>query len=172
MGSGKSTVGRKAAPRLGLPFVDTDVLIAERAGMPIPELFETQGEAAFRDLESEIIKEVAEGPPSVVATGGGALLRRENVDALRRNGVLIHLEVDPPTVLLRTGNRKSRPLLAGAEDPMERIRTLMEARKAIYAQADASVNTVGRPMSRVATAVIEEWRRLDGDSESKTPGQS
>lgn len=167
MGCGKSSVGRRAAYRLKLPFVDTDFLIAERAGKSIPELFASEGEAAFRDLESAVIEEVAEGPPAVIATGGGALLRPENVNALRRNGILIHLEVDPSTVLLRTGSRKSRPLLAGAENPMERIRSLMDARKDLYAQADASVNTVGTTTSRAATAAIEEWRRLGGEDDTE-----
>ena len=169
MGCGKTTVGRKAALRLKLPFVDTDALIVERAGMSIPELFKQHGEAAFRDLETSMIREVSDGPPAVIATGGGALLRPENVDALRRSGILIHLEADPATVLLRTGSRKSRPLLDGYENPLERIQSLMEARKDLYAQADVSVDTVGPPMSRVATAVIDEWRRLGG--EGKDEGQ-
>ena len=163
MGSGKTTVGRKAARRLGLPFVDTDVLIEERAGQPIPEIFAERGEAAFRDLETGALEEAVSGSPSVISTGGGALLRPQNVDILRRNGILIHLEVDAPTVLLRTGNRKSRPLLAGHENPLERIQTLMDSRCEAYAQADVHVNTVGTQMSRVTTAAIEAWRNLGGE---------
>lgn len=163
MGSGKSTVGRKAALRLNLPFVDTDTLIVQRAGKTIPEIFEAEGEAAFRDLESSVIEEAASGPPAVIATGGGALLRPQNVEVLRRRGILIHLEADASTILLRTGSRKSRPLLAGAEDPMERIRTLMESRREVYAQADASVNTDETSMSKVTTKVIEVWKRLGGE---------
>jgi shikimate kinase len=157
MGSGKSAVGRKVSHLLGLPFVDTDKVIEEKAGRPIPAIFETDGETAFRDLESEVIAEVAAGPPSVISTGGGALLRPQNVETLKRNGVLIHLEVDAETVLQRTGNRKSRPLLAGAEDPLARIRELMEARKDIYAQADVTLDTVNQSVVQAAEEVVRTW---------------
>ena len=164
MGSGKTSVGRRAARKLRMPFVDTDTRIEQRVGQPIQSIFDRDGEAAFRDIEAEVVAEAADGPPSVISTGGGALLRPANLVALQRRGIVIHLDVEPETVHKRTRRRPTRPLLAGAADPLARIRELMAARAGIYAPADAKVNANRRLVEDVLTDVICEWRRLGGDA--------
>jgi shikimate kinase len=165
MGAGKTSVGRLVSARLGLPFLDTDARIEAGSGMTIPQIFERRGEAAFRDLESAAIRDACEGPAAVISVGGGALIRPENTEALRRCGVLIHLHADARTILARTGSRNDRPLLAGAADPLARIEELLEARREIYAQADARVETTGRTLEEAATAAIREWERWGGKDE-------
>jgi shikimate kinase len=143
MGAGKSTLGRAAARALGRPFVDTDALIVRTAGRTIPEVFAELGEDGFRALEAEAIAAVAGERGQVVATGGGALGRAANVAALRGSGVLVCLLARPEVILRRVGGAEAalrRPLLAGG-DPLERIRTLLAARAALYAQADLALDT-------------------------------
>lgn len=166
MGTGKSTVGRRLAERLGRPFVDTDELIVARAGLPIPQIFAARGEEAFRALEAEVVAEVAERPGQVIATGGGVLLRPENVRRLRERGRLVLLTAAPEAILERLGRNglSERPLLYGAYSPaerLERIRGLLRAREEAYAQADASVDTTGLTPDQVADLVLEQVNALE-----------
>ena len=136
-GSGKTTLGRALAEALRRPFVDCDAEIERAAGMPIPEIFRTQGEAAFRALESEIIARFGRESGQVIATGGGAPLREENAVALRQNGMVLLLW--RPVELLATDGR---PLSAGGMEALRR----MEAERAPFydACADARVDNSGR----------------------------
>jgi shikimate kinase len=120
MGSGKSTIGRGLARRLGWRFVDTDDVVRRAAGgRNIPDLFRDEGEATFRDRESDAICEVAENKNQVIATGGGAVLRPENTDRLRAAGTVVWLTARPDVVVARTARRANdRPLLAGAGDDL------------------------------------------------------
>ena len=137
-GSGKSTVSAALQARLGRPVADTDALIVQRAGKAITEIFREDGETAFRDLESEVVREVSARGGQIIATGGGAVLRAENVEALRRNGRLILLE-RPAEELLPTDDRP----LADTREKMERLR---REREPVYrAAADGTVRLSGTP---------------------------
>ncbi len=152
MGTGKTAVGREVAARLNRPFVDTDVLIEERAGRPILRIFTEDGEEAFRRLEAAVLQTVSEGEGTVVATGGGAVLRRENMERLRRNGLIIALRADPAAIRARVGSGVERPLLGS--DPEAAIRRLLAEREALYHEADLTVDTSALSLEEVVARVI------------------
>ena len=143
MGTGKSRVGKEIAYFLGWPFLDTDDLIEEKAGQSISQIFSEQGEQAFRDLESEIVSEVAQKKEQVVALGGGAILRPENWDLLTQSGVTIALHADVDTLFQRIHKRSHRPLMSSYtnEELLQRISSLLEQRKSFYQKADFSFNS-------------------------------
>jgi shikimate kinase len=143
-GSGKSTVGRQLARRLGLPFFDSDHLIEEHLGCTIKDFFAREGEAAFRDVEERVIRETLQGPPSVVATGGGAVLREENRRQLRAAGKVVYLRSSPEELYRRLRHDRVRPLLQVA-DPLGRLRTLYAERDPLYREASHFVIETGRP---------------------------
>jgi shikimate kinase len=150
-GSGKSTVGRHLGRRLSLPFVDTDHLIEQRIGCTIREYFQAEGEGAFRDVEQAVIGELVHAPKrQVVATGGGAVLRPANRDALRLAGRVIYLHSAPEDVFRRVRHDGSRPLLQVA-DPLGRLRELYAQRDPLYRETAHFVIETGRPS--VATLV-------------------
>ena len=149
-GSGKSTVGRLLADQLGRALVDTDEEIVRRAGTPITEIFATKGEPAFRDLESAVIREVSETGGKVIATGGGAILREENLAALRGNGVLIWLD-RPLADLLPTSDR---PLA----DRAEKIKALYAVRRPLYESAADLTVPVGTTPENIALAIMEKLK--------------
>jgi shikimate kinase len=143
-GSGKSTVGRQLARRLQLPFFDSDHEIEQRLGCSIREYFAREGETAFRDVEAEVIAELARGSQAVVATGGGAVLREANRRALRETGKVIYLRSTPEEVYRRVRNDAQRPLLQ-VEDPLQRLRTMHAERDPLYREAAHFVIETGRP---------------------------
>ncbi|MFC5500431.1 shikimate kinase [Caenimonas terrae] len=143
-GSGKSTVGRQLARRLGLPFTDSDHVIEQRIGCSIRSFFEREGEPAFRDIEQAVLDELMDSPPGVVATGGGAVLRSANRERLRAGATVIYLRSTPEEVYRRTRHDKSRPLLQ-VDDPMERLRSLQAERDPLYREAAHFVVETGRP---------------------------
>lgn len=149
-GSGKSTVGRQLARRLGVGFTDSDHVIEHRIGCSIREFFEREGEDAFRDLEQGVIDELMRSSEGVLATGGGAVLRQANRDRLRSAGHVIYLHSTPEEVSRRLRHDSSRPLLQ-VDDPMERLRTLFAQRDPLYRQTAHFVIETGRPS--VATLV-------------------
>ena len=149
-GSGKSTVGRQLARRLGLPFFDSDHLIEQRLGCSIREYFAREGEAAFRDVEEQVLRELAQGPAAVVATGGGAVLRQANREALRAGGQVIYLRSSPEELYRRVRHDTQRPLLQVA-DPMARLRAMHAERDPLYREAAHFLIETGRPS--VATLV-------------------
>jgi len=151
MGTGKTAVGRRVAARLGCPFVDTDTLIEERAGRPIPRIFAEDGEAAFRQLEAEVVDAAAGRDGVVIATGGGVVLRPENMARLRQTGVIVALRADPKAILARVGG-SVRPLLAG--DPEGSIRRLLAERDVLYGEADLAVDTTALSPEDAAARVI------------------
>ena len=149
-GSGKSTVGRRLAKQLGRPFRDTDEEIVARAGKPIPEIFRDEGEGAFRDLETAVIADLSQYGGAVIATGGGAILRQENLDALRQNGALVHLD-RPLDDLIPTSDR---PL----SDDAEKLRALYAVRDPLYrAAADLTVPVRGTP-ENVTDIILEKLK--------------
>lgn len=134
MGAGKSTVGRRLARRIGLPFVDADREIEAAAGLSIAEIFERFGEPHFRDGERRVLARLVEGPPQVIATGGGAFMDRETRALILERCVAIWLDAEIETLAERVGRRSHRPLLKG-KDPAALLRGLAEARNPVYAEA-------------------------------------
>lgn len=141
MGTGKSTIGKAIAKRLGRPFLDTDLLIEKEAGMTIPHIFAEQGEERFRLLERTIIGQVCDQQwEAVIATGGGAMVNEENAQKLKDSGTVICLTATPEVILARVQGNDDRPLLKG-EDPLRKIQTLLNARAEAYAKADITIDT-------------------------------
>jgi shikimate kinase len=142
-GSGKSTVGRQLARRLGLGFTDSDHVIEQRLGCSIRSFFEREGEAAFRDVEQEVIAELCAGD-GVIATGGGAVLRPANREHLRAAGHVVYLRSTPEDVFRRVRHDKGRPLLQVA-DPLHKLRELYAERDPLYRETAHFVIDTGRP---------------------------
>lgn len=153
MGTGKSAVGREVARRLGRPFVDMDAEIEARAGKSIPAIFVEDGEPAFRSMEAELCRELAQRSGLVIATGGGALVPAENRAAMTRSGTVICLTASVDEILRRVGGGTKRPLLEVA-DPRAAIERLLETRRAAYAAIPWQVETTGRSVADVAARVI------------------
>jgi shikimate kinase len=143
-GSGKTTVGRQLARRLGLPFRDSDHVIEERLGCNIREFFAREGESAFRDVEEQVVRDLAQGPSAVVATGGGAVVREATREALRAGGHVIYLRSTPEELFRRVRHDTQRPLLQVA-DPMARLRALHAERDPLYREASHFQIETGRP---------------------------
>ncbi len=154
MGAGKSAIGRRLAQRLGLPFVDADDEIEAAAGCTISEIFERFGEAEFRQGEERVIARLLQGPPHVVATGGGAFMSERTREAIQRDGVSVWLRADLETLMRRVRRRQNRPLLQTA-DPEETMRELMERRYPIYGEADHIIDSSDGPHARVVEAIVE-----------------
>ena len=144
-GSGKSTVGRQLARRIGVPFVDLDHHLERTIGTTIRSYFETEGEARFRDLESEVLAEVISQPGGLVlSTGGGVVLRPANRDALRQLGNVLYLRASPEEIYKRVKHDNTRPLLQGG-NPMLKLRELYAQRDALYRETAQYVIETGRP---------------------------
>ncbi len=170
MASGKSAVGRVLAARLGCRFVDSDHEIAARAGKSIAQIFDDHGEAAFRRLEREVIASLAAAPePSVIATGGGALVDDANFRALSEVATVVCLWARPEVIARRvSASNVVRPKLAQGNFPLERrIVQLMEERKAAYARASITIDTSDLTVSAVADQVLRALEGKDaGEQES------
>ncbi len=160
MGTGKTEVGRELSNILGWKLVDVDDEIVKSKGMSINELFSAFGEPAFRDIETEAIKKMSVYKSVIISTGGGAVLRQENMDVLRKNGIIVCLTASPEIILERTGNSDERPLLR-AENPLEKIRELLDFRKPFYEKADIVIETENRTPRQIAGDIIEriKWQK-------------
>ena len=153
MGTGKTEVGRILSNLLDLPFVDIDDDITSMTGMTINQIFNKHGEEYFRALESEVISRYAGENGLVIATGGGSLLRRENVVNLKKNGFLICLAASPKEIQRRVKDKRHRPLL-NVESPLGIIQKLLSGRSESYKLADVEINTEGKTPAAVAHEVI------------------
>lgn len=140
MGCGKSSIGRRLAARLDLPFIDADDEIEHSAGKTIPEIFADHGEAYFRDGERRVIRRLLEGGPRVLATGGGAFMNAETRETIRQSGISVWLKAELPVLMRRVLKRDNRPLIKTA-NPEEVMRNLMAARYPVYAEADLTVES-------------------------------
>lgn len=169
MGAGKTTIGRRLANLLAIPFVDADAEIEAAAGKSIADIFADHGEAHFRDGERRVIARLLKSGPQVLATGGGAYMNDETRATIREHGIAVWLRADLPLLLKRVAKRSHRPLLA-TDDPEAVMRRLMELRYPIYAEADIVVDS--RDVSHVAVVfdVLVELaaylKNRDGDDTS------
>lgn len=145
MGVGKTTIGRRLSARLGLPFVDADAEIESAAGQTISEIFERFGEAHFRDGERRVIARLIDGPPKVLATGGGAFVHDETRALILAKAIAVWLDADIATLVERVGRRSNRPLLAG-RDAKTVLTELAAVRNPLYAQAQIHVASKPAPI--------------------------
>lgn len=143
-GSGKSTVGKQLARRVGLRFVDSDHVIEQRIGCSIREFFEREGEDVFRDVEQQVIDDLTQGQSCVLSTGGGTVLRPRNRENLRQHAHVVYLHSAPEEVFRRLRHDQNRPLLQVA-DPLLRLRDLYGARDPLYRETAHFVVETGRP---------------------------
>ena len=157
MGTGKSSVGRLVAEALHFAFLDTDTVIEARAGKSITQIFDEQGEAAFRELEKRIVKELALRDRTVIATGGGLVVDSENLASLKQHAYIVCLWASPETIWSRVKNQSHRPLLNEA-NPLEKIRMLLAERAPCYKQANVLLSTELRSPREVAQQVLHQFR--------------
>ena len=162
-GSGKSTVGRQLAKRLQVPFTDSDHVIEERIGCSIREFFEREGELRFRDVEAEVIDELTQNGPGVLATGGGTVLRPANREALQARGQVVYLRSTPEEVFRRVRHDVNRPLLQVA-DPLNRLRDLFAIRDPLYRATAHFVVDTGRPSVPTLVNMIIMQLELGGSA--------
>lgn len=160
-GSGKSTVGRQLARRLGLQSVDADHVIEQRLGCSIRDFFEREGEAAFRDVEQLVMDELTQAPPCVLSSGGGAVLRPANRQHLRERTQVVYLHSSPEEVFRRLRHDRSRPLLQVA-DPLNRLRELYALRDPLYRETAHVVIETGRPSVAALVNLILAQLALPG----------
>lgn len=159
MGAGKTSVGRRLALALDLPFVDADTEIERVADMSIPEIFERYGEPFFRDRESKVVERLLGQGPQVLATGGGAWINAETRERIGRQGVSVWLKAEPEVLLRRVRKRGGRPLLASA-DPEATLRRLVDERYPIYALADLTITSRDAPHEHTVADLIERLSNL------------
>ena len=153
MGAGKSSVGRRLAARLGIPFVDADIEIEKAAGMTITEIFAAHGEPYFRAGETRVIARLLEGGPQVLATGGGAFMNADTRATIRAKGISVWLRATLEVLSRRIKRRSDRPLLTNA-DPVETLRRLMDERYPVYAEADLTLLSHEVPHDRIVDECI------------------
>jgi len=158
MGAGKSSVGRRLATRLAIPFVDADAKIEEAAQMTIPEIFETYGETEFRSAEARVITRLLEGGPQVLATGGGAFMHPETRAVVRDKGISFWLNAEFDVLLRRVKRRTDRPLLK-TDDPAATLKRLMAERHPTYAQADVTIHSRDVPHEKVVDEILTALAR-------------
>lgn len=156
MGTGKSTVGRVVASQLRFQFLDTDELIVRRAGKPIAAIFQQDGEAAFRQLERQVVAELESADRTVISTGGGLVVDPANLASLKRHALVVCLWASPESIFHRVRSHNHRPLL-NQPDPLGTIRGLLAARRTAYAQSDVLVSTELRSVREVALTVLHEF---------------
>jgi len=156
MGTGKSVVSRRLAQKLKRSLIDIDEAIEKDTGMKISDIFAESGEARFRDIESGVIKDTAQQDNLVISTGGGAVLREENITALQKNGFIVNLSASPDVIYERTKLSKDRPLL-NKPDPMKEIKNLLEYRKPFYRKCAISINTDDLTVGEVVDKIIKEF---------------
>ncbi len=154
-GTGKSTVGKILAAKLGRELVSTDAEVVKRAKLSIPEIVQQFGWEHFRDLESEVCRELGRKDGLIIDTGGGVILRQQNVDILKKNGTLFWLTAEVPTIARRIGGDTQRPSLTGTKSFTEEIQEVLQQRLPKYqAAADHVIATEGRTVEEVVTSIL------------------
>ena len=160
MGSGKSSSAQALKQRLGFSIFSTDSYVEEKQKRSISEIFQTQGEAHFRQLEHEAVKELSKNQGVIIDCGGGVVLNPENIKLLREDGVIFYLKASPEIIYERIKDQKHRPLLAG-DNPLATIKELLTKRLPLYAQADFTIDANDK---NVLVPVEEIIRRFQGQS--------
>ena len=156
MGAGKSSVGRCLQRRTGLARFDTDEIVSSKFGLSIPEIFSTHGERRFREVEAQALVELAAGEGTIIVTGGGIVLRQENVDLLKQLGTIVWLDANEETLFERASRRSNRPLLQ-TEDPRTTFSEMVRARAPLYAKvADIRIDTSALTHDEVADVILRK----------------
>jgi len=159
MGVGKTAVGKILAKKLSRKFVELDYLIEQKAGKPVLEIFQQDGELAFRKLEIEVTKKVAENKNQVIACGGGLVLNKINIDRLKKDSVIVYLTASPRVILKRLSDGDERPLLK-VTNPALTIQELLRFRKPFYERAaDVTIDTSGMNIDSVVEQIISQVKR-------------
>ncbi len=159
MGAGKSTIGKRVAQMLGLPFIDADAEIESVSRMTIPELFETYGEPEFRDLEHRVIKRILRTGPRVLATGGGAFMNEATRKVIAKAGIAVWLKADIDVLMERVSRKSNRPLLK-TKDSRATMQQLVEQRYPVYGSADITVMSRDEKKDVMAAEVVEALSAL------------
>jgi len=166
MGAGKSSVGACLCGRTGLRLLDTDEVVASNFRMSIPEIFAEHGEEKFRDAETEALRRIRSEEQTIIITGGGIVLRKENVEILRNQGVIVWLDADEKTLFTRASGKQNRPLLR-TKNPRKTFSQILAARRPLYASiADIRADTSALTDEEVAVAILTKLRRTNPDPES------
>lgn len=155
MGTGKTAVGKELAQLLDLKLIDVDTEIEKSEKMTINDIFKQFGEPRFREIETDMIKKISRKKNVIISTGGGAVLKQENMDALRKTGIIICLMATPETILKRTSINSDRPLLK-VENPFEKINELLNFRRPFYEKADIIIDTEHKTPLQIAEEIIEK----------------
>ena len=156
-GTGKSSVARLLAARTKWPIVSTDLEIIKKAGMPVPDIIRKRGWDYFRDVESEICKQVGKKDRTIIDTGGGAVLRKENVESLRQRGRMFWLTAEVTTVMARIKNNSDRPSLTGKKSYVEEVEEVLNERLPLYkAAADHMIPTDDRTIEEIANEIQQK----------------
>ncbi|MCE5195026.1 MAG: shikimate kinase [Nitrospiraceae bacterium] len=155
MGTGKSEVSKMLIKILGCSAIDVDTKIEQSQKMTIADIFKKLGESRFREIETEMIKFISKNKNSIISTGGGAPLKEENMRALRENGIIVCLTAEPETILKRTAKDNQRPLLQ-VDNPLEKIKELMQAREPYYEKADIVISTENKTPLEIANEIVRK----------------
>jgi shikimate kinase len=164
MGTGKTAVGSELSRLLSMKLIDVDTEIEREQNMTINEIFKQFGEQRFREIETEMIKNITRNMNVIISTGGGVVLKQENMDALRENGIIVCLKAKPETILSRTKNNSDRPLLQ-VRNPLAAICDLLNFRHPFYEKADMIIDTEEKSPLQIAEEIIDKIRY---DKEKKT----
>lgn len=159
MGTGKTSLGKLLAEKLGRSFIDLDQKIEQDTGLTIPQIFEMYGEKYFRELEKKAVEEVSQRRNLVIATGGGTVKDEENIHMLKSSGTIICLTTEPEEIFRRTERRGERPVLdESAEDRLATIKKLLAERQKFYAQADYTVDTTDWSPLQIMNDICRHFR--------------
>jgi len=159
MGVGKTAVGKVLAEKLGMSFVELDLLIEQKAGKSIPEIFQQEGEIAFRELEMRVTEEVANKKKAVIACGGGIVLNKINIDWLRKSARMVYLTASPGVILKRVANEEGQRPLLEVDNPTLAIREMLSFRKPFYERAaDIIIDTSKLDIDAVAEQIISKLK--------------
>ncbi|MCE2414339.1 shikimate kinase [Candidatus Poribacteria bacterium] len=152
MGTGKTSIGRRLSSQLRMRYVDTDDVVERNSGRRISAIFAEDGESAFRELESEAVREVSKLYNHVISTGGGVVLKEANMIELKRNGIVFCLTASAKEIYRRVGHQTHRPLLQ-TPDPLAKIQSMLAERQPYYVKADHVISTTGRSFGEIITHI-------------------